>query len=107
MASIDTYLTKSGQTMYRARVQRKGFKTQTAAFPSLREARKWATMIEGQIIAGRHFPESISKKHTLAELLARYDREIVPTLAPSTQRTQRQRLSFWHQRLGRVDEFTI
>ena len=57
-------------------------------------------MVEGEIIAGRHFPESTSKKHTLAELLARYDREIVPTLAPSTQRTQRQRITFWSQRLG-------
>jgi integrase len=100
MATINAYTSKTGVTTYRVRVQRKGHKVQTATLPSLREARRYATMVEGEIIAGRHFPESTSKKHTLAELLARYDREIVPTLAPSTQRTQRQRITFWSQRLG-------
>jgi integrase len=100
MATINSHKAKDGSVSYRVRIQRKGCKTQTATFPSLREARKWGTMVEGEIIAGRHFPERTKKQYTLAELLERYEREILPTLAPSTQRTQRQRLAFRQQRLG-------
>jgi hypothetical protein len=67
MASIDTYTTKTGQTMYRARVQRKGHRVQTATFATLREAKKWGAMIEGEILAGKRFPTK--SKHTLTELL--------------------------------------
>src|SRR5207247_1425448 len=94
MATINSHKAKDGSVSYRVRIQRKGCKTQTATFPSLREARKWGTMVEGEIIAGRHFPERTKRQYTLAELLERYEREILPTLAPSTQRTQRQRLAF-------------
>jgi integrase len=99
MASIDTYTTKAGRIMYRCRVQRKGHKTQTASFLTRKEAVRFGQMVEGDIIAGRHFPQK-PKGHTLSELLVRINHDCLPTLAPSTQRTQRQRLAFWHQRLG-------
>ena len=84
MASIDTYLKKAGITMYWARVQRKGERTQTATFPSLREARKWCVMIEGERLADRRFPQK--SKHTLPELLDRYARDVMPRKSPETQR---------------------
>ena len=100
MASIDTYVTKTGSTMYRVRVQRKGHKTQTATFPTLRDARKWATMIEGQIIEGRHF--SVKSTHTLAELLDRYCRDILPRKPLESRRSQMPVMNYWLKRLGHM-----
>src|SRR5437867_12797055 len=56
MATINIHKAKDGNLSYRVRIQRKGRPVQTATFSTLKEARKWATMIEGQIIEGRHFP---------------------------------------------------
>jgi hypothetical protein len=87
MASIDTYTTKTGQTMYRTRVQRKGHRVQTATFATLREAKKWGAIIEGEILAGKRFPTK--SKHTLAELLDRYSLDIMPRKTAETQRSQK------------------
>ena len=100
MASIDMYTTKTGSTMYRVRVQRKGHKTQTTTFPTLRDARKWATMIEGQIIEGRHF--SVKSTHTLAELLDRYCRDVLPRKPLESRRSQMPVMNYWRKRLGHM-----
>ena len=71
MATINTHKAKDGTLTYRVRVRCKGERVQTASFPTLKDARKWATMIEGDIIAGRHFPDK-KPKHTLNALLDRY-----------------------------------
>ncbi len=52
MATINTHRSKDGTLTYRVRVRMRGQQTQTASFPSLKDARKWATMIEGQMIEG-------------------------------------------------------
>jgi integrase len=100
MASIDTYTTSTGQTRYRCRVQRKGYKTQTASFSTLKEARRWGTMVEGDIIAGRHLPQK--SKHTLAELLDRYSRDIMPRKTAETQRSQKYVIAYWKRTLGHM-----
>jgi len=100
MATINTHRAKDGTLTYRVRIQRKGVKTQTATFPSLKEARRYGALVDAEITSGRHFPTRTTHSHTLAELLERYDREHIPTLASSTQRTQRQRVGFWNHRLG-------
>ena len=77
MAAMHVHQAKDGTKTYRIRVRRKGEPIQTASFPSLKDAHQWATMMEGEIIAGRHFP--IGKpKHTLSELLDWYVQEIMP-----------------------------
>ena len=100
MASIDTYTTKTGQTMYRARVQRKGHRVQTATFPTLREAKKWGAMIEGEILAGKRFPTK--SKHTLTELLDKYSMEIMPRKTPETVRSQKYTIAYWRRTLGHM-----
>jgi hypothetical protein len=52
-------------------VRRRGQPTQTASFSTLKAARQWATLIEGDIIAGRHWPNK-KLTHTLNALLDRY-----------------------------------
>jgi len=99
MAAINVHQAKDGTKTYRVRVRRKGEPTQTASFSSLKDARQWATMMEGEIIAGRHFPTS-KPKHTLSELLDRYVQEIMPRKTLETQRSHRAAVKFWQKRLG-------
>ena len=77
MATINAHRAKDGTTTYGVHVRRKGEPTQTAAFPSLQDARKWATMVEGDIIAGRHFLTR-KPKLTLSVSLGKYVQEIMP-----------------------------
>ncbi len=56
-------------------------------------------LIEGQMLAGKHFPAK-KPTHTLLELLERYTQEIMPRKAPETQRSHRAAVVFWQERLG-------
>jgi integrase len=62
-------------------------------------ARKWATMIEGQAIAGKHFPQKKSQ-HTLNELLDKYEQDIMPRKTRETQLAHQSVIAFWRKRLG-------
>ena len=86
MATINTHRATDGTLSYRVRIRRKGQQTQTASFSTLKEARSWATMIEGNILAGRHFPHK-KPQHTLSELLDRYVEDIMPRKTPETQKS--------------------
>jgi len=99
MASINTHTSKDGKTTYYVRIRRKGEPTQTATFRSLKEAQKYATMIEGNIISGRHFPAK-KPHHSLNELLERYTQDIIPKKTEETQRSQMSVIHFWKEQLG-------
>jgi len=99
MASINSHKAKDGTITYHVRVRRKGEPTQCAVFPTLSQARKYATMVEGRIVEGRHFPNK-KTQHTLNELLDRYVREIMPRKTPETQQTHRAAIRYWRERLG-------
>jgi hypothetical protein len=88
MTAINVHQAKDGTKTYRVRVRMRGQPTQTASFSTLKATRRWATMIEGDIIAGRHFPNK-KPKHTLNELLDRYVQEIMPRKTIETQRSHR------------------
>jgi hypothetical protein len=99
MTAINVHQAKDGTKTYRVRVRMRGQPTQTASFSTLKATRRWATMIEGDIIAGRHFPNK-KPKHTLNELLDRYVQEIMPRKTIETQRSHRPIVTFWRQKLG-------
>jgi len=44
MATIDTRKGPDGKVVYRARIRRKGYPTQTGTFPTRSEAKKWITI---------------------------------------------------------------
>jgi hypothetical protein len=98
MATINTHTAQDGSMSYRVRVRAKGQQTQTATFPSLKDARQWAVMIEGELMTGKHFPTR-KPKHTLAELLARYVQEIMTRKTLETQRSYRPVVRFWREKL--------
>src|SRR5713101_2334572 len=105
MGTINQHRSKGGVISYRARIQRQGQKTLSATFPTLKDARRWMTLKEADIIAGRHFPEK-KTKHTLSELFDHYQRDVMPTKAPETQRSQSYTVRYWKETLGHrfIDE---
>src|SRR5215510_456203 len=56
-------------------------------------------MVEGDIVAGRHFPTR-KPKHTLSESLERYVQEIMPWKTLETQHAHRVAVAFWRERRG-------
>lgn len=103
MASIQ----KRPGPRYRAQVRLKGV-YRSATFPTLGQARRWATQTEHALYEQHYFPGPDSARHTLRELLERYSREILPRKRPGTQAHQTTQLAWWQQELGhlRLDQVT-
>lgn len=99
MASIEKRTSKDGENSYRVKVRLKGYPVQTASFERLTDAKKWAQHTEAAIREGRHFKTSEAKRHTLAELINRYIRDILP----QNQKKARDyllHLTWWKEAIG-------
>lgn len=99
MATIAKRTDSEGKTHYRVRVRLRGHPLQTATFERLTDAKKWATQTEAAIRERRHFKTVEAQKHTLADLVDRYTRDILPTKGRQ-RRTQGQQLAYWRSELG-------
>jgi integrase len=71
MASIEKRTSEDGSTSYRVKIRMKGRPPESATFDRLTDAREWSKKIEADMKASRHF--GASKRHTVAELLDRYE----------------------------------
>jgi integrase len=100
MATIVQRPGKNGQQVYRVQVRRKGAPPLSATFTKLSDARKWVQVTEAAILEGRYFPTTEAKRHTLADLIDRSCRDILPSKAPESRRKQRQQLGWWRGQLG-------
>ncbi len=98
MASIEKRTNGKGETTYRVKVRLKGYPAQTETFNRLTDARKWATQTEAALRERRHFKTAEAEKHSFAELIERYIRDILPTKPKA--RNQGQQLRWWKQELG-------
>ena len=72
------YFEKRGQFQWRAQVRRKGYPTLSKTCDTKAEAEAWANMIESEMSRGVWVSRVEAESTTLAELLGRYEREIVP-----------------------------
>ncbi len=99
MASIRKRANKNGTTSYRVEVRLKGFPPQRATFKRLTDAKVWAGQTEAAIREGRYFKTAEARKHTLAELIDRYIKEILPT-KPKLARDQRTQLLWFRRQIG-------
>lgn len=99
MAAINKHISEDGKTTYRARVRLKGYPVQTATFQRLTDARKWAQDTESAIREGRHFKTAEAKKHTLADLIDRYIKDVLPS-KPKQIKDQGHQLGWWKEKLG-------
>ena len=87
MATID----RRGPLQWRARVRRGG-RVETRTFENREEAERWAHQAEAEIKDGSRASRDEAERTTLDEALARYEKEIIPDKALSSQRTARNRL---------------
>lgn len=100
MATITKRTAKGGATSYKVEIRLKGYPAQRATFARLTDARQWAKQTETDIQRGRHFKTAEAKRHTLAGLVDRYTRDVLPTKKAKTQGPQRQQLAWWKAELG-------
>jgi integrase len=99
MATINKHVSADGATTYRVRVRLKGYPLQTATFKRQTDARKWVQDTESAIREGRHFKTAEAKKHTLAELVDRYIKDVLPK-KPKQIKDQTYQLNWWKDKLG-------
>lgn len=98
MANIQKRVLKSGETSYRVQVRLKGHPTETASFHRLTDAKRWAQQTEAAIREGRHFKTVEAKKHTMAQTIDRYSKEVLAHREnPVNQKTY---LKYWKEKLG-------
>jgi integrase len=98
MATI--VLRKQGNGVrYQVKVRLKGFPCKTETFTRRSDATRWASATETHLREARHFPESVTGQHTLSELVARYQREILPQI-PKNAKNLRPQLDWWCSQLG-------
>jgi integrase len=100
MATIVRRPGKNGQHVYRVQIRRKGAPPLSATFTKLSDARKWIHITEAAIFEGRHLPTTEAKRHTLADLIDRYRRDILPHKSAASIRKQTQQLLWWRMHLG-------
>ena len=86
MATIERRTAKDGQTVFRVKVRRQGHPAQTATFPTITQAKKWAQVREGAVLEGRYFGRTSDTKHTLADAIERYLVEVMPSGMPEDVR---------------------
>lgn len=99
MGSIEKRVSEDGVEAFRAKVRLKGMPSQSATFRRKTDAKKWIQDTESAIREGRYFPISEAKRHTVANLVDRYIKTILPT-KPKSEAKQSQQLKWWRDRLG-------
>ena len=100
MANIQERIDSEGRKSYRVQIRLKGSPPETATFPKLTAAKKWAQSTEAAIREGRYVSRSESKKHTLGEAVDRYVRDVLPQKRPNTIPSQEAQLKWWKNTLG-------
>jgi len=100
MANIEGRTNKDGSKVYRVKIRRKGHRPQTATFKRKTDAIKWSQNIESAIHEGRHFKTTEAKRHTFAEMIKRYSRDILPQKSDVMQTEQSRHLEWWNEQIG-------
>lgn len=100
MATIEKRERKKG-VVYQVDVRVAGYPRQKKSFKRLTDAKAWAAKTESDIKSGQFQPISAqSKRKTFADVVDRYESEVLPNLAESTQRSSRTALRYWRSKLG-------
>lgn len=88
------------KTIYRAKVRVRGYPPESASFNRLTDARQWAQRKEAEMRSGRYLSQAEGQRHTLAEGIDRYLRDVMPHKNDTTQDGQIPQLKFWKDKLG-------
>ena len=106
MANIEKRVSKDGTASFRAKVRLRGYPSASATFERLTDARKWVQQTEAAMREGRYFKSTEAKKHTLADAIERYQRDVLAH-NPNSTANQRHYLKWWKQELGAYRLFDI
>jgi len=98
MASIRKRTNKDKSISYRVDVRLKGFPPQRASFVRLTDAKKWGQQTEAAIRESRYFKTTESRKHTLADLIDRYKKNVLPS--KKDHKRQGAQYDWWKKQLG-------
>ncbi len=101
MASIQERKTQSGKKKYRVQVRLKGSPPQIATFDRRTDARLWAQQTEAAIREGRYFPSREAQRRTLADLINRYETDVLPYKRRVAD-DYRPHLHWWKGKLGHL-----
>ena len=102
MAYIEKRVNPNGKISFRAQIRLKGFPPETASFQRRTDAKKWAQATETAMREGRHFKTAEAKKHTLADMIDRYLRDVLPTKSRNAQINQGAHLRWWRKQIGGI-----
>lgn len=104
MAAIIERQHKDGSKVFQVKIRLKGYPPQSATFDRKTDARKWVQDTESAIRSGRHFKNSEAKKHTLAQLIDRYIKDVLPNKGAKQKQNKNQetQLKWWKDRIGHV-----
>jgi len=99
MATIT--LRKQGKSIsYQVKVRLKDLPARSATFARKSDAARWASATETHLREARHFRGADASEHTLSDMVARYQLEILPH-KPKNTKNQRTQLQWWNTHLGR------
>ncbi len=98
MATITKRTDKTGGVSYKVEIRLKGYPPQRSTHARLTDARRWASATESAIREGRHFKTTEAKRHTMADLVDRYAREVLPSKKDGAH--QGRQLDWWKEQLG-------
>ena len=100
MPTIEKRTDSQGRTSYRAKVRLRGQPVQSATFRRLTDAKRWAEDTASAIREGRYFKIAEAKRHTLADTIARYRREVLPAKSAGTVVKQGSQFDWWYAHAG-------
>jgi integrase len=100
VATIRERKKAGGTRVFHAQVRMAGFPARTASFRTRRQAERWATMVEAEMIEGKHFRSVEARRRTLADAVDRYFRDELPKKRDA--RMHKTTLSFWKAQIGHL-----
>lgn len=100
MATIEKRERKGG-TVYMVDIRIAGVPRQKKTFQRLTDAKIWAAKTETAIRNGEiKNVVRTAKRKALSDVIERYEREVLPNLAKTTQRAAQTYLGYWKRELG-------
>lgn len=86
--------------VYRVKIRVKGYKSLSATFDRLTDAKIWANRIESDMKTGKYIDVSESIKHTFGDLIDKYINEKLPQRRKAEQLYFKNQLLWWKKQLG-------
>jgi len=99
VATIYKHLTEDGRVRYTAYIRLKGHPRQSQTFDRKADAIRWAKQHETGAQTGRHLIIQEASKRTLADLIDRYTKHVLPDL-PAGARDYARHLRWWKESSG-------